>query len=394
MDEEVDFLIVGGGIAGASAAYELAKEGRVIVLERESQPGYHSTGRSAAVFTQIYGNDVIRALTTASGPFFTDPPAGFSEHPLMTPRPLIMIGREDQRGEVEKLRDIAMRLVPDLRILERDELLKRLPVLRSDYVACGLLEPNSSDMDVHAIHTGFLRGARSRGAKIVSNAEVSGLEHEGGVWLVRSTAGNFVTRTIVNAAGAWVDALAELAGVQPVGLVPKRRTAFTFSFDPPANIGGWPTIIDISEEFYFKPEAGKLLGSPADETPSPPSDVQAEELDIAMAIDRISSATTLAVKRVDSRWAGLRSFVADKTPVVGFDDAVEGFFWLAAQGGYGIQTSAAMGRLTAALVCHRPVPDDIAALGIAADMLAPERLRHSPTTTRTAIEERQQGTQQ
>jgi D-arginine dehydrogenase len=376
MAVEADFLIIGGGIAGASAAFELAAAGaRVIILERESQPGYHSTGRSAAVFTEIYGNAVIRALTVASGRFFLNPPDGFGDHPLLLPRPLIMIGREDQRHEVEKLRALAVQLVPNLRILECDEVLQRLPVLSRDYVACGLLEPNSSDMDVNSIHTGFLRGARARGSQIVSRAEVVGMDRGQGGWTVRTTAGNFQGRHVINAAGAWADVVAEQAGVRPIGLVPKRRTAFTFSFDPPAPVSNWPTVIDISEQFYFKPEAGRLLGSPADETPSPPCDAQPEELDIAIAIDRISAATTVSVRTVDSRWAGLRSFVADKTPVVGFDDDADGFFWLAGQGGYGIQTSAAMGRLAAALACGRDVPADLVALGVSADLVSPRRLR-------------------
>lgn len=196
-----------------------------------------------------------------------------------------------------------------------------------------------------------------------------------GGWTVRTTAGSFQGRHVINAAGAWADVVAEQAGVRPIGLVPKRRTAFTFSFDPPAPVSTWPTVIDISEQFYFKPEAGKLLGSPADETPSPPCDAQPEELDIAIAIDRISAATTVSVRTVDSRWAGLRSFVADKTPVVGFDDDADGFFWLAGQGGYGIQTSAAMGRLAAALACGRDVPADLVALGVSADLVSPRRLR-------------------
>ncbi|APH71349.1 FAD-dependent oxidoreductase [Aquibium oceanicum] len=385
MDTGVEFLIIGGGIAGASAAYELAANARVMILERESQPGYHSTGRSAAVFTEIYGNVVIRALTVASADFFLDPPQGFSDHPLLSPRPLIMIGRHDQRGRVEQLHEVAVQLVPNLRIIEREEVLKLSPILRADYVACGLLEPNSSDMDVHAIHSGFLRGARARGAQIVSNAEVRDLQRSREGWVVDTSAGKFVARHVVNAAGAWADALAELAGVRPIGLVPKRRTAFTFSFDPAAAVDPWPTVIDVSEQFYFKPEGGKLLGSPADETPSPPCDAQPEELDIAIAIDRISAAVNFDVKTVDSRWAGLRSFVHDKTPVVGFDDDAEGFFWLAAQGGYGIQTSAAMGRLAAALAFGKNVPADLSALGISADLLSPSRLRpaHDQQKTRS-----------
>lgn len=369
-----DYIIVGAGIAGASLAAGLASRGKVIVLEQESQPGYHSTGRSAAVFTEIYGNEVIRALTTASGPFFRDPPDGFSDVPLWMPRPLIMIGRSDQREAVETLGRAAQRLVPEVEVLDREEALERAPFLAPDYVDCGLLDPKSFDLDVHAIHGGFLRAARRAGAEIVTNAEVESIRRSEGMWTLSTRGGDFTAPVIVNAAGAWADEIARLAGAAPIGLVPKRRSAFTFTFTPEAAVDTWPTIIDISEEFYFKPEAGKLLGSPADETPSSPCDARPEEIDIAIAIDRITRAARLEVRTVDSRWAGLRSFVTDKSPVVGFDPDVEGFFWLAAQGGYGIQTSPALGRAAAELVTGNPLPDDLLALGISAAQLAPERL--------------------
>ena len=260
MAECVEFIVVGAGMAGASAAFELSKHGSVILLERESQPGYHTTGRSAAVFSEIYGNATIRALTLASGPFFSAPPQGFSDVPLWSPRPLIMLAREDQMDELRQLYNAAVALVPTIRLIDAAEVIERIPVLRSGYVAGGLLEDSSSDLDVNAIHMGFLRGARARGVNVVTKAEVLSLTRTGENWRVVTSAGEFTARTVVNAAGAWADELAAMAGAQPVGLEPMRRTAFTFSFDPPQQGEHWPTIIDISEEFYFKPESRKVPG--------------------------------------------------------------------------------------------------------------------------------------
>lgn len=376
MVDRTDFVVIGAGIAGASVAYELSRDSSVALIEREHQPGYHSTGRSAAVFTEIYGNAAIRALTVASAPFFGNPPEGFASYPLWSPRALIMVAREDQREELEALYRQAVRLVPSIRIIDTDEVLARAPMLRGDYVSGGLLEEKSSDLDVHEIHAGFLRGARARGARLVQNADVRSLTRDSQGWTIETTAGLVSARVVVNAAGAWADEVAGLAGAAPIGLVPKRRSAFTFTFEPQQPVRDWPTIIDISEEFYFKPEAGKLLGSPADETPSPPCDAQPEEIDIAIAIDRIGQAADFSVRSVDRKWAGLRSFVADKTPVVGYDDRVKDFFWLAAQGGYGIQTSPALSRAAAALLRRTDMPDDIVALGVTAATLSPVRLRN------------------
>jgi len=376
MVDRVDFVVIGAGIAGASVAYELSRDSSVTLVEREHQSGYHSTGRSAAVFTEIYGNAAIRALTVASAPFFGSPPEGFASYPLWSPRPLIMVAREDQRAELKALYEQAVRLVPSIRVIDTDEVLARAPMLRRDYVSGGLFEEKSSDLDVHEIHAGFLRGARARGARLVQNADARALSRDARGWTVETSAGPVSGRVVVNAAGAWADEIAELAGAAPIGLVPKRRSAFTFTFSPNQRVEEWPTIIDISEEFYFKPEAGKLLGSPADETPSAPCDAQPEEIDIAIAIDRIGRAAEFTVDRVERRWAGLRSFVADKTPVVGYDGRVKDFFWLAAQGGYGIQTSPALSRAAAALLRGTDLPDDLVALGVTAATLSPVRLRN------------------
>jgi D-arginine dehydrogenase len=373
--ENSDILVIGAGIAGASAAFELSRDARVTLLERESQPGYHTTGRSAALFTETYGNLVIRRLTSAGRAFFKDPPEGFGDHPLLTPRGTLLLAREDQLGSLEAALAQTRTAAEAVRRLDAAEVLALNPAVRPGYAAAGLYEPSAEDIDVHALHTGYLRGLKARGGRLVTGAGVAGLAREGGVWVAGTRAGRFAAPVVVNAAGAWCDAVAALAGVRPVGLVPKRRTAFTF--DPPEGLdpGPWPATIDIDETFYFKPDAGRILGSPADETPSAPCDAQPEELDVAIGVDRIETATRLTVRRLVNKWAGLRSFVADKTPVVGFDAGAEGFFWLAGQGGYGIQTSPALGRTVAALIVTGGLPEDLTARGLEKAMLAPDRLR-------------------
>ncbi len=373
-EARADFLVVGSGIAGASAAYELAAEARVLVIERESQPGYHSTGRSAAIYSETYGNGTIRALTTGSREFLLHPPAGFTDHPLLKPRGTLIIGRADQREKLIRVFDDCRRLVPSIRLLERRDILSRVPVIRPDEAAFGVLEPDAMDIDVHAVHQGFLRGLRERGGMVVTHAECLRAERRDGCWRVQTAAGIFTAPVVIDAAGAWAEAFATLCGADPVGLVPKRRTVLIFAPPPNLAITDWPQVIDIDETFYFKPEVGRILATPADETPTMPCDVQPEEIDVATCVDRIERATTLKVARVERKWAGLRSFVADRTPVVGFDPAIEGFFWLAGQGGYGIQTSSAMGRTAAALALGRDIPVDLAALGVGAAALSPVRL--------------------
>ena len=369
-----DFLIVGAGMAGASAGYELASLGRVIVIERESQAGYHSTGRSAAMFIQSYGNAPVRAITAASRAFFEHPPSDFTDSPLLSSRGVLYLARADQRASLEKNYAELSRDTPGLKRLSDKEAIERFPLLKPGYVDAALLDGDAMDMDVHAIHQGLLSGLRQRGGQIVTSAELTAVVRARGKWQVETPAGSFSTPVLINAAGAWADALARIVGAKPVGLVPKRRTAFIF--DGPAGVkpDSWPLAADVDEKFYFKPEAGKFLGSPADETPVEPQDIQPEELDIAVAADRIQATIDFTITRISRRWAGLRSFVKDKTPVAGFAPDAEGFFWLAGQGGYGIQTAPAMGRIAAALASRQPLPTDIARRGVTPAQLAPERL--------------------
>ena len=373
MTQTADILIIGAGMAGASAAYFLTPHAKVMLLEREPQPGYHATGRSAALYSETYGNATVRAITTASRPFYFDPPGGFSPYPLVTPRGALIVGAAADHDALRQTLDSMRALVPNIAWWTQEQILQRVPVLRPDAAVHGVFEPDAMDMDVHGIHQGFLRGAKAAGAQLVCDAGVSQIRHDGHAWCVETSAGSFNAPVLVNAAGAWCDDLARLAGVRPVGLVPMRRTAFTCEVPASVQMQDWPLVIDAAETFYFKPEAGLLLVSPANADPVPAQDVQPEELDVAIAVDRLETATTLQIRQVRRKWAGLRSFVADKTPVVGFAPDAPGFFWLAGQGGYGIQTAPAMGELAAALVRGLQVPPAMAALGVRQEALAASR---------------------
>jgi D-arginine dehydrogenase len=373
--QDFDFAIIGAGIAGVSAAYHLAPHARVVILERENVPAYHTTGRSAALHSETYGSAEIRAITVASGRFYRQPPKGFAEHPLLTPRGALIAGRAEQEADLKAAAANYAQLVPSVRWLDPAETLRRQPLLRPDAAGGGaIFEPEADDMDVAAIHGGFLKGARAAGAVLKLNAEVIGLDRQDGTWTINLRGDEDLTAAnIINAAGAWADVLGSLASCMPVGLVPKRRTAFTFDAPENLDLTGLPMVIDFDESFYFKPEVGQFLGSLADETPSPPCDAQPEEIDVATAVERIETASTLTIRRIKNKWAGLRSFVADKNLVVGFDPKVEGFFWLAGQGGYGIQTAAAAGRLATSLAMGNGLPDDILDLGVREAALSPAR---------------------
>ncbi|MFQ5773010.1 MAG: NAD(P)/FAD-dependent oxidoreductase [Kiloniellaceae bacterium] len=375
-----DFLVIGGGIAGASAAYELAPVGRVIVLEREPWPGYHATGRSAAHFTETYGNAVIRRLVRAGRAFLEAPPEGFGDHPLLVPRGLILVAGPGQEGALADAAAEAQKFTPSVRTISPQEAIALVPVLRRDYVSAAIREPDSRDIEVHGLHLGYLKGLKARGGMLATDAEAVSIARTGGAWIVATRAGEFSAPVVINAAGAWADAVAGLAGVAPLGLTPKRRTVLVIDPPPGLDIASWPLVVDVAETFYFKPDAGRILASPADATPSPPCDAQPEELDIATGAARLEAATTLKVERIAHKWAGLRTFAADGTPVVGMDGEVEGFFWLCGQGGYGIKTAPALSRATASLISHDALPEDLVELGLTAAELSPERLRGAAPT--------------
>jgi D-arginine dehydrogenase len=372
-----DYLVIGGGIAGASVAHWLAPHARVIVLEREAQPGYHATGRSAALFMESYGTPQVRALTMASRAFLQNPPKGFAEHPLLTPRGAMMVGSAAQSAALDAHWNVLRAMDREAMRLSGAEAIAMVPALRADQVDGAVYEPDAADMDVHAIHQGYLRGMRQAGGKLVCDAGVTAIERIGERWRVTAGGQAYEAPVLLNAAGAWVDAIAQLAGVRPLGIEPRRRSAFIFAPPEGESVAHWPMVFSADEGWYIKPDAGMLLGSPANADPVDPQDVQPEELDIAIAIHRIEEATTLAIRRPTRTWAGLRSFVADGDLVGGFEPGAPGFFWVAAQGGYGIQTSAAMGEACAALARGLPLPERIASFGLTADMLGPERLRNA-----------------
>ncbi|MGX9146852.1 NAD(P)/FAD-dependent oxidoreductase [Mesorhizobium sp. 128a] len=375
--EETDVIVIGGGMAGASAAFEISRSAKVVLLERESHCGYHTTGRSAASFTENYGNGVIRRIVLASRSFLTDPPAGFSDYPLLSKRGMITVAREDQLDLLHQDLEAAQALVPSIVAMTPSEAIQRVPVLRADYLAGAYIEPHSMDIDVNGLHQGFLRGARARGARIVTNGGVKAIVRQGGRWRVETPAGTFLAPRLVNAAGAWGDEIATMAGVHPVGLQPKRRTAFNIPAPAGVDISDWPLVHDVGAEFYFKPDAGQLFVSPSDATLSAPMDAYAEDIDVAIGAERLERATTIEVQRVSRSWAGLRTFVADGSPVVGPDDEVPDFIWLVGQGGYGIKTSPALSRVCASLIAGGGLPDDVARQGVSLADLTPHRLRAS-----------------
>ncbi|WP_404299355.1 NAD(P)/FAD-dependent oxidoreductase [Alicycliphilus denitrificans] len=371
-----DFVIIGAGIAGASMAWELAVQRRVLLLERESQPGYHTTGRSAALYSATYGTPNIRALTRASRAFYDAPPPGFGGSPILRPRGVVYLAGPDQLDLLEAAYAEALPLNPHVRRLTREEMLALVPCLRPEAVAAGMSEPGAADIDVHALHQGYLRGLRQRGGELRTNAEVTGLQRLGDGWRVTLAAGDVITAgAVVNAAGAWADVVAGLAGVPPIGLEPRRRTAFTFPVPAGMHAADWPAVIGIAEDYYFKPDAGQLLGSPANADPVAPHDVMPEELDVALGIHRIEQVACFDIRRPSHTWAGLRSFVADGDLVIGWDEHVPGFFWLAAQGGYGIQSAAGAALLARQLALDEPLTAQLVEEGITRDALSPARLR-------------------
>ena len=368
-----DVIVLGAGMAGASIAAELAPHRRLLLLELEDQPGRHTTGRSAAMFFESYGNATVRGLTRASRAFLEHPPAGFADVPLMGPRAALFVAGPQAEPRLQEMR-ASFQEGTGLKALPREEALRLVPILRPEAVAAAALDDSGCDMEVAAILQGYLRLLRRAGAQVVLGASEVALQRAAGVWTVDCRAGRFQAPVLVNATGAWADVVARQAGARPVGLQPMRRTAMTIAAPEGLDSRHWPMVIDIDETVYFKPDAGQLLLSPANEDPMDPCDVAPEELDIALAVDRFEALTTHPVRRIAHRWAGLRSFVADRAPVAGWDPQAEGFFWLAGQGGYGIQMAPALARAAAALLRGQALPADIAAQGVTPQALSPQRL--------------------
>jgi len=364
-----DFAIVGAGIAGVSLAARLAAHGSVLLLEREDQPGMHSTGRSAAMFMESYGPPQVRALTRASRASYLAP----TVLPILAPRGVLYVAWQ---GQQPLLDEMATAGLERLERLDASATLARVPVLREQGLLGALAEPDAMDIEVHALLQSWLGLARRGGALLWTDAEVAQARHDGAGWALQLHDGRTAAaRVLVNAAGAWADVLAAAAGVAPLGLQPKRRSAFTF--DAPAGVAhrAWPTVCSVDESWYFKPDAGQLLGSPANADPVPPHDVLPEALDIAAGIAGIEERTTMTIRRPRRTWAGLRTFARDGELVIGFEPTAPGFFWLAGQGGYGIQSAAGTAMLAESLLLGAPLPDALRAEGVLPDTMAPARLR-------------------
>lgn len=361
--QHCDVIVIGGGMAGVSLAYEAAADRRVVLLEMESTLAYHTTGRSAAMFLESYGGRTIRALTTASRAFL-------EERRVLSPLPMLYVARNGRGGAVDELYDAVRALAPDVEVIDGEHAVRLQPLLRRGVVERALLEPGAMEIDVHALHQFYVRGLRERGGHVVVASPVTAADRVGDVWRLRVADGEVQAPVVVDAAGAWADVVARRFGARPVGVRPLRRTAFMVDAPPGA---GAPMIDDIDEAFYVKPDAGRLLCSPSEETPQEPGDARADEVEIARAIDAINEVTTLDVRHVRAKWAGLRTFVPDRTPVIGFDAECAGFFWYAGQGGYGIQTAPALARTGAALLLGRELPADVAERGVSPAVLSPAR---------------------
>lgn len=386
-DDLVDIAIVGAGIAGASLAWALTHTvghpPSVLLLEREAQPGYHTTGRSAALYMASYGTPAIRALTRASRDFFDAPPEGFTDHPLLSARGVLHVATAAELPALDALQAELQAIDPSVRRVDTAALLAAVPCLRPEAAVAGLVEDSAADIDVHALHQGYLRGARQAGARLLTSADVQSLRRKNDAWMLTLTDGRSLhARQVVNAAGAWADVLGGMAGAQPIGLEPRRRSAFTFTAPEGMDATHWPAVAAVvadhgpdGEAWYLKPDAGVILGSPANADLVAPHDVVPEELDIALGIHRIEQATTLQIRRPRSTWAGLRSFVPDGDMVIGFDPDVPGFFWLAAQGGYGIQSAPGVAAMAASLLLQRPLPPALQREGVDPTASAPQRLR-------------------
>lgn len=370
MKSTCDIIVIGGGIAGISAAWALAEDAKVLLVERERQPGYHATGRSAAYFAPAYGNATVRNLTAASAAFFETPPDGFTDVALIRQRPAIFIARSNQKNSVAAMAAEN----PSLQSLDAANIAARVPIIDRAIITQGLLEPAGGDLDVDATLQAFLRGYRQRGGEVRTGISIDTLDYRDGLWTLNDGNDALQAPIIVNAAGAWADSVARAAGIGTLGISPRRRTALLV--DPPEDTGfaDWPMVLDVDEQFYFKPDAGQLLISPADETLSEPCDAQPDELDVAIAIDRFTQVTSMPIRKINHRWAGLRTFAPDRTFVVGFDPRAKGFFWLAGQGGYGVQSAPGMAQLAKHLLLRTPLPAAFRQIKSSVDVVSPERL--------------------
>jgi D-arginine dehydrogenase len=371
MQTKFDIIVIGAGIAGASIAAHLAAEAKVAILEMEDRPGYHTTGRSAASYEPNYGPPPMLAFTRASAAFFKNPPLGFADGPLLTPRSSLFLEAEGQHHFTEKL----LAHGANLEEISEHQATALYPILRQGYAKRSFLDSHTGDLDVDLLHRGYLRMFKAAGGTLAASNLAKTIVRQNSIWNIITPFEQFSAPIIVNATGAWGDEIAKLAGVKPIGLTPKRRSIGVIQVNGHPDFANWPMVTDNAETWYAKPQSGKLIVSSADATPVEPHDAYADDMAIAEGIERLMTATTLEVTHLDHSWGGLRSFAPDGNPVIGFDPSTEGFFWLIGQGGYGIQSAPALSRAAAALALRKPIPIDVLEAGLNRIDILPDRLR-------------------
>lgn len=369
---DYDYLVIGAGISGAAAAYELAALGTVALIEAESMPGYHSTGRSAALFTPNYGGATVRLINKASQAFFLDPPADFSDSLLLTSRGMLTVAAPGEEDLLAPILDLSTAGY-EIQKLDAPRTRALAPLLRPERVSASAYESGVMDIDVASLHQGFLRGFRRRDGLVLTGKRITKLDRRDGLWTASAADFSVSGRIVVNAAGAWAGEIGDMAGAAPIGLVPKRRTAIIVDGPAGMNLATMPAVDFIAGDFYVKPDGGRLMASPGDQTPTEAQDVQPDEWDVAVLVDWLQRETLISVSHIAKSWAGLRSFVADEAPVVGYDAALPDFFWLAGQGGFGIMMAPALGRATAGLIVSGSLTADLRASGLRASDLSPAR---------------------
>jgi len=369
-----DIIVLGSGIAGISIGAELSKELSVCILEKEKIPSYHSTGRSFAFYIETYGNELVRKLTTASKDFFLEYSKTESDSKILNKRGVTHLAQNNQINKLKDNYKDLKKINNDLNILNKKQTLDLLPCLNDEHLNSSIYDCNASDIDVNLLYSVYSKIFKSNNGELITDINIDKISYSNKCWSLDTDKDQYTGSIIVNAGGAWSDEIGTIFNAQKIHLVPKKRTVFCFKPDNNIPLSNeWPVAVDVDEKFYFKCENETILASPADETPSPPIDVQPDEIDIAIGADRISTATKFKFNNIFNKWAGLRNFVSDKSPVIGFDNKVKNFFWLAGQGGYGIQTAPSLSIISANMILNKSNKFYVEECGINIDLLDVKR---------------------